>query len=221
MREIRYTLGLQEQDPQQEQPDLQETVYGYALRFGEDSVPLYDEKTKRWFVERIDPAAITDQLLSDLLLLYNHRPDAVLASRRAGNLSAYITERGLWFSAQLNATSWARDAYQLVADGTLRGCSFAMVVRRDEWSKEQGYWVRTIREIAAISEVSMVIYPAYPTTTVDGEQRMADAQDLLAYEQEQERRAQEQERLEQERRASDERAAYMQELRTKYLPVTP
>jgi uncharacterized protein len=134
------------------------TFSGYAAVFNSDSVPLP-------FTERIAPGAFRGSLRNrnDIKLLWNHEAGQPLASTRAGNLRLTEDERGLYVEATLPNTTTARDARELISAGIVDSMSFGFTVARngEEWSEDGS--VRTLTRIS-LHEVSIVSFPAYPST---------------------------------------------------------
>jgi HK97 family phage prohead protease len=134
------------------------TFSGYAAVFNTDSLPLP-------FIERIAPGAFRGSLRNrnDIKLLWDHNSGQPLASTRAGNLRLTEDERGLYVEATLPQTSVGRDASVLIRDGIVDSMSFGFTVARngEEWSADGT--VRTLTRIS-LHEVSIVSFPAYPST---------------------------------------------------------
>jgi HK97 family phage prohead protease len=145
---------------------------GYAAVFNDASVPLP-------FKERIAPGAFRKTLteLPDVRLLINHE-GLPLARTKNDTLTLTEDERGLRFDAELADTQEARDIYTLVNRGDVDQMSFAFRVIRQNWNKDKSE--RTLTEVSlADGDVSVVTYPAYPTTTVEARQKIAHALDAI------------------------------------------
>ena len=145
---------------------------GYAAVFNDASVPLP-------FKERIAPGAFRKTLteMPDVRLLINHE-GLPLARTKNGTLKLTEDERGLRFDAELADTQEARDIYTLVQRGDVDQMSFAFRVIRQNWSKDKTE--RTLTEVSlADGDVSVVTYPAYPTTSVEARQKIANALDAI------------------------------------------
>jgi HK97 family phage prohead protease len=133
---------------------------GYAAVFNESSVPLP-------FKETIAPGAFRKTLSEtpDVRLLINHE-GLPIARTKNGTMTLSEDERGLFFTAELADTTDARDIYTLVSRGDVDQMSFAFRVIRQKWSED-----RTRRILSEVSlsdgDVSVVTYPAYPTTMVE------------------------------------------------------
>ena len=145
---------------------------GYAAVFNDASVPLP-------FKERIAPGAFRKTLSEapDVRLLINHE-GLPLARTKNGTLKLTEDDRGLRFDAELADTQEARDIYTLVQRGDVDQMSFAFRVIRQNWSKDKTE--RTLTEVSlSDGDVSVVTYPAYPTTSVEARKKIADALDAI------------------------------------------
>jgi len=145
---------------------------GYAAVFNDDSVPLP-------FIERIAPGAFRKTLTEtpDVRLLINHE-GLPLARTKNGTLRLKEDETGLYMDADLPDTQAARDLYTLVERGDVDQMSFAFRVIRQKWN--EGRTERTLTELSlADGDVSVVTYPAYPTTSVEAREKIAAARQAI------------------------------------------
>jgi HK97 family phage prohead protease len=141
---------------------------GYAAVFNESSVPLP-------FKESIAPGAFRKTLSEtpDVRLLINHE-GLPLARSKNGTLKLIEDDRGLHFEAELADTTEARDIYKLVERGDVDQMSFAFRVIRQKWSEDRSR--RVLTEVSlSDGDVSVVTYPAYPTTTVEARDKLIKA----------------------------------------------
>ena len=141
---------------------------GYAAVFNDDSVPLP-------FIERIAPGAFRKTLTEtpDVRLLINHE-GLPLARTKNGTLTLTEDDRGLYMDATIADTSEGRDLYKLVERGDVDQMSFAFRVIRQKWNEDRT--TRTLTEVSlADGDVSVVTYPAYPTTTVEAREALRTA----------------------------------------------
>jgi HK97 family phage prohead protease len=141
---------------------------GYAAVFNDDSVPLP-------FIERIAPGAFRKTLTEtpDVRLLINHE-GLPLARTKNGTLTLTEDDRGLYMDATIADTSEGRDLYTLVERGDVDQMSFAFRVIRQKWNEDRT--MRTLTEVSlADGDVSVVTYPAYPTTTVEAREALRTA----------------------------------------------
>jgi hypothetical protein len=141
---------------------------GYAAVFNDDSVPLP-------FIERIAPGAFRKTLTEtpDVRLLINHE-GLPLARTKNGTLRLKEDETGLYMDADLPDTQAARDLYTLVERGDVDQMSFAFRVIRQKWSEDRSRRVLTELSLSD-GDVSVVTYPAYPTTTVEAREQLKAA----------------------------------------------
>ena len=145
---------------------------GYAAVFNDPSVPLP-------FSERIAPGAFRKTLSEtpDVRLLINHE-GLPLARTKNETLTLSEDEVGLRFDAELPDTSEARDLYTLIQRGDVDQMSFAFRVIRQKWNSDRSE--RTLTEVSlADGDVSVVTYPAYPTTTVEARAHLQNALQAL------------------------------------------
>lgn len=141
---------------------------GYAAVFNDASVPLP-------FKERISPGAFRKTLTEqpDVRLLINHE-GLPLARTKNGTLTLREDDRGLYFDAELAQTQEARDIHTLIARGDVDQMSFAFRVIRQKWNDNRSE--RLLTEVSlADGDVSVVTYPAYPTTTVEAREHIKQA----------------------------------------------
>lgn len=157
-------------------------ISGYALTVNEPSQPMP-------FIEYIKPEALDGLDLSQVLLLYGHDYNNILARADSDTLTTKVDDKGLYFEATLADTQLANDVYSDIEAGNVKGCSFGFQlpdVGGDQWvTDEQGNTVHIITQIASISEISLTPLPAYTETSVqierdyqkfikNGETRMAN-----------------------------------------------
>jgi len=145
---------------------------GYAAVFNDDSVPLP-------FIERIAPGAFRKTLTEtpDVRLLINHE-GLPLARTKNGTLRLTEDQIGLYMDADLPDTQAARDLWTLVERGDVDQMSFAFRVIRQKWN--EGRTERTLTELSlADGDVSVVTYPAYPTTSVEARAHLQEALNAL------------------------------------------
>jgi len=145
--------------------DANREISGYGVLFNDTSVILRDRKGEE-FIEVVDPSAFDNTDLSDVYLYYQHDPKQVLASTAAGTLSLTITERGLYFTANLPDTHLGRDTYELLKRGDLKDMSFGFNIQSDSWDVTQNPPLRKVKQIANLDEISIVTRGAYSNTEV-------------------------------------------------------
>jgi HK97 family phage prohead protease len=147
-------------------------ISGYAAVFNDSSVPLP-------FVERIAPGAFRKTLTEtpDVRLLINHE-GLPLARTKNGTLTLTEDSRGLYMDAIIADTQEGRDLYTLIQRGDMDQMSFAFRVIRQKWNEERTE--RTLTELSlADGDVSVVTYPAYPTTSVEAREQLKKAMQAM------------------------------------------
>jgi HK97 family phage prohead protease len=163
----RRTFTVQDVEARQAE-DGTMRLRGYAAVFNDASVPLP-------FKETIAPGAFRKTLSEtpDVRLLINHE-GLPLARTKNGTLTLTEDDRGLFMDAVIADTSEGRDLYKLVERGDVDQMSFAFRVIRQKWSEDRS--TRTLTEVSlADGDVSVVTYPAYPTTTVEAREALRTA----------------------------------------------
>lgn len=140
-------------------------IEGYALLFNTESQDLGG------FREKIAPEAINGVLeRSDVLALYNHNENNVLARNTAGNgtLSLKVDEKGLKYSFSAPKTALGDEVLDAIQRGDLRNSSFAFTITDSgqKWEKRNDGYLRTITQFDKLYDVSPVFFPAYLDTTV-------------------------------------------------------
>lgn len=131
---------------------------GYASVFNSPSEDLGG------FIEYVAPGAFKRSLQSrnEIKLLWNHDTGEPLASLRGGTLQLVEDTRGLKVSATLPNTTRGRDVAELLRTKVIDSMSFGFNVIRDAWSGDGK--TRTLESVR-LSEISIVTFPAYGSTT--------------------------------------------------------
>lgn len=143
------------------------TVEGYAAVFNQ---PTMIGKVE----EVVAPGAFEGRLDDDIVALFNHDWNMPLArsNNGEGSLQVRVDEHGLYYRFELGNQTYAQDLAESIKRGDVRGSSFGFVVREDDYEKKSdGSYRRTIKKLARIADVSPVVNPAYPQTSV----KMRDA----------------------------------------------
>ena len=158
-------------------------ISGYAVVFGVKSEIMYDGATGRMFQEIIESAAITSELLnrSDVKAVLEHDVQRLLARSKngSGTLTLKIDNRGLFYSFEAPNTTEGEFALQMIKRGDITGSSFKFSTNEADstWTKDStGLWLRKVKRIKGLYDVSIVSDPAYNQTSVTVE-RMAKRDD--------------------------------------------
>lgn len=137
---------------------------GYAIVFEQETL-IGD--TKSGFKEVIDSRALTDTLMKDVPMKYNHMDNIlILARTKNGSLALSVDNVGLKVHAELLDTTTNADIYKMVRAGLLDKMSFAFVVSKQSWDRSGDVPIRRILGIERLYDVSVVDLPAYDGTSI-------------------------------------------------------
>jgi len=149
--------------------EMKKTVIkGMAAMYGMRSVNLGN------FTEEIRPGAFSRAIENGAMpvALFNHDPNIVLGSLRAGTLRLMQTDEGLAY--EIDPPETRADTVELIKRGDVFGSSFSFTVGKngDEWTTdENGQSLRYINEVSGLFDVGPVLQPAYESTFVSVAQR--------------------------------------------------
>ena len=155
-------------DPSSEDSKEQK-VTGLALRFNEPTVLFSVGGID--YLEVIDPRALDNCDMSDVVLTRNHNNDRLLARTKNGTLQLSVTSEGLEFTAELADTQLGEDSFKLIKRGDIDGCSFGGYVEEESYNVETH--TRTILKMSSLFDISAVTFPAYESTNVEPAVRAA------------------------------------------------
>lgn len=155
----------------------QKKLRGVAIRYGTRSASYIASGVR----ERIAPGAFGRSIRGasgsmDIRMLYEHRDENLLGRTSAGTLRLDDSKDALSFECDLPDTQLARDLYEQVRVGNIRGMSFGMIVDGDSFApefdedenggeSEDRCIVRTVHS-GQLLEISSVSMPAYETGVV-------------------------------------------------------
>lgn len=139
------------------------SIRGYAAVFNQLSEDLGG------FREQLATGAFSDAIAnSDVRALVNHDANLVLGRNKSGTLVMREDATGLYVEITPPDTQAARDLVQLMMRGDVNQMSFAFTVAKEDqtWTREgTGPWLRTIKKVSRLYDVSVVTYPAYAQTS--------------------------------------------------------
>ena len=187
-------------EPQEGQQENR-TIEGRPIVFGVRSVNLTPWSSTRKVYEVLEPGCISRELLqkSDVVLNLNHSnmvPDVLGRYRNTDRdtLSLELRGDGIDCRCDLPNTSNANDTLELIKRGDINGMSFAFEDDYEDTENGVSYertndvedgkevWLRHVKKITGLYDVSIVTHPAYEQTTV-GMREASDAIDKAIEEQ--------------------------------------
>ena len=225
MKHLRFIsnvdCGLQVREIEGEESRV---VEGKPIVFGVRSVNLTPWSSTRKVYEILEPGCISNELLqrSDVILNINHSTKVtdVLGRCNNGNGTLELELRDMYVAAgcELPQTNAANDTLELIKRGDISGMSFAF---EDDWEDTENgvslertnevedgkeVWLRHVKRITGLYDVSIVTYPAYEQTSVatreqgDSILKQIDDMEAAANKREEERQEQEHEDLDEQSR---------------------
>ena len=165
-------------------------VEGYASTFNQPYVLYYLEDGKA-VSEQVDRNAFDNSDMSDVIFQYDHE-GRVFARMSNETLKLKTDDHGLFVRAYLGGTQEGRNLYEEIKGGYTNKMSFGFTVKSDDFAETKDGYLRTLREVGKVYDVSAVSLPANDYTEIsarshcDGEIAEIEAERL---------------RLEEERRA--------------------
>ena len=189
MKQTRFipieTCGLQLREPQEGQTESRE-IEGRPIVFGVRSVNLTPWSRTRKVYEVLEPGCISRELLqkSDVVLNLNHNSDVVNVLGRYRNnperdtLKLEMRGDGIDCRCELPKTNNANDTLELIKRGDITGMSFAFSDDYEDTENGVSYertndvedgkevWLRHVKRITGLYDVSIVTHPAYEQTSV-------------------------------------------------------
>ena len=189
MKQTRFipieTCGLQLREPQEGQTESRE-IEGRPIVFGVRSVNLTPWSSTRKVYEVLEPGCISRELLqkSDVVLNLNHNSDVVNVLGRYRNnperdtLKLEMRGDGIDCRCDLPKTNNANDTLELIRRGDITGMSFAFSDDYEDTENGVSYertndvedgkevWLRHVKRINGLYDVSIVTHPAYEQTSV-------------------------------------------------------
>lgn len=150
-------------------------VEGYATTYDEPyELYRFDENTT--VMEQVSRDAFVGTDMSDVIFQYNHE-GRVFARISNGTLELTSDEHGLKTVANLGGTNEGRNLYQEIKGGYTNKMSFGFTVEEDdievmEENENNVVYLRTIRKIGKLYDVSAVSIPANNYTEISARNRV-------------------------------------------------
>lgn len=174
--------------------DTDYTVTGYATTFDEPYT-LYDIGDGKVVKEQVSRNAFDNADKSDVIMQYDHE-GVVFARLSNDTLKLTIDDHGLFVEAYLGGTSNGRNLYEEIKGGYINKMSFGFTVTDDDLAEADYGYLRTIKAIGKLYDVSAVSIPANDYTEISARNHIDGAIDEIETERI---------RLEEERKALEEK----------------
>ena len=139
-------------------------VEGYASTFNQPYV-LYHIENDKVVEEQVDARAFDNADMSDVIFQYDHE-GRVFARLSNDTLKLSTDEHGLFVSAYLGGTQEGRNLYEEIKGGYTNKMSFGFTVKDDEITETKKGYLRTLRSISKVYDVSAVSLPANDYTEI-------------------------------------------------------
>ena len=142
-------------------------IIGYAATFGTRSQDLggFVETIKRGAFSNVLKRAASKEPEHDVVALFNHDPNCLLARLSSGTLKLFEDERGLRYEITPTDTETARHIVALIERGDITGSSFSFSVpkKSEVWASGEngGLPLRSIESVDRLLDVGPVVFPAY------------------------------------------------------------
>lgn len=148
--------------------DDEMVVEGYATTFDEP-YHLYNTVNSRGeeveVKEQVSRNAFDNTDMSDVIMQYDHE-GRVFARLSNNTLELKTDEHGLFIRANLGGTQIGRNLYEEIKGGYTNKMSFGFTVTDDEVREDRNGYLRTIKSIGKLYDVSAVSIPANDFTEI-------------------------------------------------------
>lgn len=170
------------------------TVTGYATTFDEPYT-LYSIGDGKVVKEQVSRNAFDNTDRSDVIMQFDHEGN-VFARLSNDTLKLTVDDHGLFVEAYLGGTSNGRNLYEEIKGGYINKMSFGFTVTDDDLAEADYGYLRTIKAIGKLYDVSAVSIPANDYTEISARNHIDGAIDEIETERI---------RLEEERKALEEK----------------
>ena len=230
MKQVRFVpndlCGLQVREDENGQQSRE--VNGRAIVFGVRSVNLTPWSSTRVVYEVLEPGCLSQELLnrSDVVYNLNHNSNVTNVLGRFRNtekdtLKLELRADGVYNRCDLPNTSAANDTLELIKRGDISGQSFAFEDDYEDTENGVSYertaetvdgkevWLRHVKRITALYDVSIVTHPAYDQTNVGTREQSEEIDKAIEAQLQREAGQQEtdEEKAAREQREAEEKAA--------------
>lgn len=147
-----------------EAEDTDYIVTGYATTFDQPYV-LYHTDDGKAVEEQVDRNAFENTDRSDTIMQYDHE-GRVFARVSNDTLKLSVDDHGLLVEAYLGGTQIGRNLYEEIKGGYTDKMSFGFTVTDQDWADTDDGYLRTIKAIGKLYDVSAVSLPANDYTEI-------------------------------------------------------
>ena len=134
-------------------------VEGYATTFDEPYHLYYYDNEGHEVKEQVSRNAFDNTDMSDVIMQYDHE-GRVFARLSNDTLKLNIDDHGLFIRAYLGGTEIGRNLYEEIKGGYPNKMSFGFTVTDDSIEEDGRDYLRTIKSIGKLYDVSAVSIPA-------------------------------------------------------------
>lgn len=147
-----------------EAEDADYMVSGYATTFNEPYT-LYGIGDGKVVKEQVSRNAFDNTDRSDTIMQFDHE-GVVFARLSNETLKLTVDDHGLFVEAYLGGTANGRNLYEEIKGGYINKMSFGFTVTDDELAEADYGYLRTIKAIGKLYDVSAVSIPANDFTEI-------------------------------------------------------
>lgn len=157
--------------------DTDYTVTGYATTFDEPYT-LYSIGDGKVVKEQVSRNAFDNTDRSDVIMQFDHEGN-VFARLSNDTLKLTVDDHGLFVEAYLGGTSNGRNLYEEIKGGYINKMSFGFTVTDDDLAEADYGYLRTIKAIGKLYDVSAVSIPANDYTEISARNHIDGAIDEI------------------------------------------
>lgn len=152
------------------EPTEEYTVEGYATTFDQPYHLYYYDDKGHEVKEQVSKDAFKDTDMSDVIMQYDHQ-GRVFARISNDTLKLSTDEHGLLVRAYLGGTEIGRNLYEEIKGGYTNKMSFGFTVKDDEITEDGTDYLRTIKSVGKLYDVSAVSLPQNDFTEISARNR--------------------------------------------------
>lgn len=153
-------------------------VEGYATTFDQPyHLYFYDDEGHE-VKEQVSKDAFNDTDMTDVIMQYDHQ-GRVFARMSNDTLKLNVDDHGLLVTAYLGGTEIGRNLYEEIKGGYTTKMSFGFTVADDDVAEDGKDYLRTIKSVGKLYDVSAVSMPANDYTEISARSHIDGAIDEI------------------------------------------